>query len=172
MDSLRKPKNPCVGVCKIDRDTGWCRGCWRTKAEIKQWKQLSREARRRLLDALAKRRRLSKLSKLALTPERMTPTLSKPQPESMPAPPIPRALAAESDWLGRAVRHRNSGRLYWELCRGVLRADGTVMVVYRDEDGRIWIRPAEQFDNRRYKQAGESSTSTVRRVDSGQEEQQ
>lgn len=48
------------------------------------------------------------------------------------------------------VRHRRSGRLYWELHRGVMRADRTIMVVYRDEDDRVWIRPAKQFDDGRY----------------------
>lgn len=146
MGSLRKPKNPCTGVCAIDSSTGWCRGCWRTKAEIKQWKQLSRKARERLLDRVAERRKLRKLARTS----NETHALPKTGRASKPASTLAQATPATADWRNRAVRHRRSGRTYWELHRGVLHADGTVMVVYRGEDGRVWIRPAEQFDDGRY----------------------
>ncbi|MTJ80358.1 MAG: DUF1289 domain-containing protein [Telmatospirillum sp.] len=31
-------KSPCVGLCKIDDASGYCRGCGRTIAEITAWK--------------------------------------------------------------------------------------------------------------------------------------
>lgn len=156
MGSLKKPKNPCVGICKIDRSTGWCRGCWRTKAEIKQWKQLSRGARWQLLDALAKRRGLNSPAGLPETERGPAKLLAV----SAQASTVSETVAAAPHRLRRTVRHRQNGRLYWELHRGVLRADGTVMVVYRGEDGRIWIRPAEQFDDGRYEQVDDRSDST------------
>ena len=29
--------SPCVGVCRMDADSGWCLGCLRTLEEIRQW---------------------------------------------------------------------------------------------------------------------------------------
>jgi predicted Fe-S protein YdhL (DUF1289 family) len=52
----KKAKNPCIDVCKIDKDTGWCRGCLRTKKEIKHWKDYSKKERRAVLEDLANRR--------------------------------------------------------------------------------------------------------------------
>lgn len=146
MGRLNKPENPCVGVCKIDRDTGWCRGCWRTKTEIKQWKQLSSEARRQLLDALAKRRHLNQPT-LASKKELAFPTSGPP---STPGPACTTSLSVALDSPGQVVRHRKSGRMYTELHRGALHADGTPMVIYRGQDGRVWVRPAKQFDDGRY----------------------
>ena len=45
-------KDPCIGVCKIDKKSGFCRGCRRTKGEIKTWKKLSKKARRAVLEDL------------------------------------------------------------------------------------------------------------------------
>jgi predicted Fe-S protein YdhL (DUF1289 family) len=53
--SKKKAKSPCVDLCKIDKGTGWCRGCRRSKDEIKAWKTLSKKARRRVLEALPAR---------------------------------------------------------------------------------------------------------------------
>jgi predicted Fe-S protein YdhL (DUF1289 family) len=38
---LHQPPSPCIGVCRIDQVTGWCRGCWRTLEEIADWPLLS-----------------------------------------------------------------------------------------------------------------------------------
>jgi predicted Fe-S protein YdhL (DUF1289 family) len=40
-------KDPCIKLCKFERDT--CRGCGRTKAEIKAWKKLGKVAQRAVL---------------------------------------------------------------------------------------------------------------------------
>lgn len=29
--------SPCVGVCSIDENNGFCQGCFRTLEEIRQW---------------------------------------------------------------------------------------------------------------------------------------
>jgi uncharacterized protein len=34
---MRHPPSPCVSVCRLDRDTGWCVGCRRTLDEIADW---------------------------------------------------------------------------------------------------------------------------------------
>ncbi|WP_339409903.1 DUF1289 domain-containing protein [Pseudomonas sp. EA_35y_Pfl2_R5] len=40
-------KDPCIKVCKFERDI--CLGCGRSKAEIKGWKKLDKPARRAVL---------------------------------------------------------------------------------------------------------------------------
>jgi predicted Fe-S protein YdhL (DUF1289 family) len=37
----RQRHSPCVGVCKIDEDTGFCRGCARTGSEVAAWLSLT-----------------------------------------------------------------------------------------------------------------------------------
>jgi predicted Fe-S protein YdhL (DUF1289 family) len=54
---LRQPPSPCIGVCRIDQDTGWCRGCRRTLGEIADWPMLSVREKDALLLRLAERRR-------------------------------------------------------------------------------------------------------------------
>ncbi|MCW0236247.1 MAG: DUF1289 domain-containing protein [Ferrovibrio sp.] len=51
------PASPCTKVCSIDRQTGWCRGCYRTGEEIGAWPAMSPEARHALLARLPERRR-------------------------------------------------------------------------------------------------------------------
>lgn len=50
--SKKKAKNPCIDICKIDKATGLCKGCLRTKAEIKNWKTFSKFERRAILERL------------------------------------------------------------------------------------------------------------------------
>lgn len=44
--------SPCVGVCRIDRDTGYCIGCARTGAEIAGWRDAAPAAREAVWTAL------------------------------------------------------------------------------------------------------------------------
>jgi uncharacterized protein len=50
------PLSPCVSVCVLDPDTGWCRGCCRTIEEIAHWLDYDAEQRWRVIDAVAARR--------------------------------------------------------------------------------------------------------------------
>jgi hypothetical protein len=34
-------ESPCVDICKIVQRTGYCRGCGRTAAEIRNWQRSS-----------------------------------------------------------------------------------------------------------------------------------
>ncbi|WP_440996335.1 DUF1289 domain-containing protein [Arhodomonas sp. SL1] len=38
--------SPCIGVCTLDRATGWCCGCGRTIEEITAWPRLSADGAR------------------------------------------------------------------------------------------------------------------------------
>jgi len=57
--NARDASSPCVGVCALDR-SGYCRGCWRTIAEISAWPRLSPEDRARILVEVATRQALVK----------------------------------------------------------------------------------------------------------------
>jgi predicted Fe-S protein YdhL (DUF1289 family) len=51
----KQVKNPCVDICKLEKKSGFCVGCLRTRAEIKTWKTLSKSERRAVLEAIAGR---------------------------------------------------------------------------------------------------------------------
>ncbi|QCG91125.1 DUF1289 domain-containing protein [Azospirillum sp. TSH100] len=42
--SYRDTRDPCIGLCRFGGD-GTCRGCHRTKAEVKGWKRLGDAAK-------------------------------------------------------------------------------------------------------------------------------
>lgn len=48
--------SPCINICQIDTERGWCVGCLRTLEEIADWAQSSDAAKRAVLDRLATRR--------------------------------------------------------------------------------------------------------------------
>lgn len=48
--------SPCVKVCVMDPDSGWCRGCLRTLDEIAFWGQLDDEDKRVVWAQLGARR--------------------------------------------------------------------------------------------------------------------
>ncbi|MBG0812192.1 DUF1289 domain-containing protein [Methylosinus sp. H3A] len=49
-------ESPCVKICRIDQQTGFCIGCARTIAEIAGWGAASEGERKRILAALPARR--------------------------------------------------------------------------------------------------------------------
>ena len=54
--SAAEPGSPCTAVCVLDGDTGLCRGCFRTLAEIAAWASLDRAEKQRILAELPARR--------------------------------------------------------------------------------------------------------------------
>lgn len=48
--------SPCIGVCELDAETGYCRGCLRTVDEIMAWPTASDSAKRAVLRQLKPRR--------------------------------------------------------------------------------------------------------------------
>jgi uncharacterized protein len=38
--------SPCISICSIDADSGWCDGCLRTLGEISAWSRLNSDAKR------------------------------------------------------------------------------------------------------------------------------
>lgn len=48
--------SPCIQVCTVDGKSGLCLGCFRTLAEIAQWRKFTPEARAELMTTLPDRR--------------------------------------------------------------------------------------------------------------------
>jgi uncharacterized protein len=48
-------ETPCVKICVVDPETGFCIGCGRTRGEIGAWIGLSPTERHTLMDALPER---------------------------------------------------------------------------------------------------------------------
>jgi predicted Fe-S protein YdhL (DUF1289 family) len=48
--------SPCIGVCVLDPQTGWCQGCLRTIDEIAAWGALDAPTRRAIRNSLRARR--------------------------------------------------------------------------------------------------------------------
>ena len=49
------PPSPCVGICQIDRATGWCGGCGRSEKELAGWRDLPAFAQRAVWADLPRR---------------------------------------------------------------------------------------------------------------------
>lgn len=50
-----EPASPCIKLCLMHPDTGFCIGCKRTLDEISHWSELSAQERRTILDVLPSR---------------------------------------------------------------------------------------------------------------------
>lgn len=50
-----EPQSPCVQICVLDRETGYCIGCQRTGDEIAAWSKMSNADRAALLAQLPAR---------------------------------------------------------------------------------------------------------------------
>lgn len=48
--------SPCISVCRMDADTGWCEGCLRTLDEIANWSVMADEDKRAVWQRLPARR--------------------------------------------------------------------------------------------------------------------
>ena len=55
--SAGEPLSPCIAVCVLDPASGFCRGCFRTIAEISRWVLLTPDEKRRVLEEVTRRRR-------------------------------------------------------------------------------------------------------------------
>jgi len=49
--------SPCISVCALDKDSGLCTGCWRTREEIRDWTRATSAERLEILERLRERRR-------------------------------------------------------------------------------------------------------------------
>ena len=56
---MEKLVSPCISVCQISQKTGFCDGCFRTRQEIGQWRDLSYQDQKKLIEKLHERRELA-----------------------------------------------------------------------------------------------------------------
>jgi predicted Fe-S protein YdhL (DUF1289 family) len=54
---LEQVPSPCVNVCQMDSETGYCRGCLRTIQEIAGWLDFTNEEKIAVLQRLEERRK-------------------------------------------------------------------------------------------------------------------
>jgi predicted Fe-S protein YdhL (DUF1289 family) len=62
MRPRESPASPCVNVCQISPDSGFCLGCLRTLDEIACWLEFSDDGKRDVLRRIAERKRSAPLS--------------------------------------------------------------------------------------------------------------
>lgn len=55
MTQIEPIKSPCIKVCAVDGQTGYCLGCGRTLAEIGSWTRLTAAAREDVMTLLPAR---------------------------------------------------------------------------------------------------------------------
>ena len=48
-------ESPCIKVCVVDPDTGFCIGCGRTRGEIASWLEIGAAERRQVMAKLTER---------------------------------------------------------------------------------------------------------------------
>ena len=48
--------SPCINICRMNADTGYCEGCFRTLDEIARWSAYDDLSRKRILSAIDARR--------------------------------------------------------------------------------------------------------------------
>lgn len=47
--------SPCIGVCSLNIDSGYCEGCFRTREEVANWWHYSPERQEALCEELSRR---------------------------------------------------------------------------------------------------------------------
>ena len=53
---VRRVTSPCIGICTMDRESGFCLGCKRTIEEIGRWMMLEDPERQKIIDQLPMRK--------------------------------------------------------------------------------------------------------------------
>ena len=55
---MTEVQSPCIGICELDIETGFCVGCFRTREEVAAWGTASIEIKQQILERLKNRRSL------------------------------------------------------------------------------------------------------------------
>ncbi|ANK83586.1 DUF1289 domain-containing protein [Minwuia thermotolerans] len=48
--------SPCISVCKLNPGRDYCLGCYRSRAEIAEWRKVDDDRRREILESAGARR--------------------------------------------------------------------------------------------------------------------
>jgi len=54
-DNEEEVQSPCVSVCVIDDENGFCQGCFRTVDEIQGWWDLENAQKKQIIEEASKR---------------------------------------------------------------------------------------------------------------------
>ena len=57
---MKNLPSPCVSICKLNKSTGFCEGCYRTENEIALWPSMDNNERLSLLPILRERQGLKR----------------------------------------------------------------------------------------------------------------
>lgn len=57
--------SPCIGICRLEPETGLCAGCLRTTDEIAAWPVATETERLQIVQALRERRRARGITSVA-----------------------------------------------------------------------------------------------------------
>ena len=57
---MKNLPSPCVSICKLNKSTGFCEGCYRTENEIALWTSMNNDERLSLLPILRERQGLKR----------------------------------------------------------------------------------------------------------------
>ena len=49
--------SPCISVCRINVESGFCQGCWRTCEEIRNWTYSDKTEKLEVLERLHERKK-------------------------------------------------------------------------------------------------------------------
>ncbi len=52
---MKNLPSPCISICKLNKSTGFCDGCFRTEDEIALWSSMSEEDKLNMLNILRQR---------------------------------------------------------------------------------------------------------------------
>lgn len=59
MSEQQSIESPCISICELDNESGFCTGCLRTREEIAIWGRADNETRLVILEKLRDRRAAS-----------------------------------------------------------------------------------------------------------------
>ena len=57
---MKNLPSPCISICKLNKSTGYCDGCFRTEDEIALWPSMSDEDKFNMLNILRQRQGIKK----------------------------------------------------------------------------------------------------------------
>jgi len=52
---MKNLPSPCISICKLNKSTGYCDGCFRTEDEIALWPSMSEDDKLNMLNILRQR---------------------------------------------------------------------------------------------------------------------
>ena len=52
---MKNLPSPCISICKLNKSTGYCDGCFRTEDEIALWPSMTDEDKLNMLNILRQR---------------------------------------------------------------------------------------------------------------------